>query len=294
MAKARRGTAPTRAQLQGARPEYTLSVEQEKQARRELSHIIMSTMRAQKNGKRRHVCLLSAGARREAAGDLRGGGEWNRRSARGAANGVEPGADTDCLQGIQDTPGVVPVYAAEMQIFPLQPPQARDAGGAQRSGVRRREEGARAGVETGRQRTWGWRSGTEQGRCARRKGQRKCGWMVRHPEDVRKMGTRKGGRREDRKVSWEQKEQAKERPKLEPNVPRDSMEDKHRTLAATGRHVAMHDAYCPIQCTIHGAIHIGTNTTCDTHRKHATLGRYNAMNPSLCPIYSAIQTAVHT
>eukprot|EP00965_Chrysotila_dentata_P043216 1435689-Pleurochrysis_carterae.AAC.1 len=275
MAKAKRGTAPTRAQQQAARPEYTLSVEQEKQARRERSHIVTYMTSAQKGEKGRHACPLYAGARRKAVGDLRGGGEGNRRSAGGAENGVELAADTDGLQGIQDTPGDLPLYAAEMQLFPLQSPQARDAGDTQGPGVRRRKEGARAYVGAKRQRTWGWRSGTEQGRWARRKGQREHGWMVRRPEDAKKMGIMKGGRWEDNKESRERNERANERPKQEPKATMDNMDDSHRIPATAGRHVARHEACCPIHCTIHGAIHIGTNT-CDTHRMHATLGRYIA------------------
>eukprot|EP00965_Chrysotila_dentata_P093539 3090525-Pleurochrysis_carterae.AAC.1 len=151
MAKARRGAAPTRAQQQAARPEYTMDVEQEKQVRRETLQEKINT-EGRKTYIRKNVCLLSAGTRGGAPQDMRGGSGRARWSTRRAAGGAERAANTNGLQGLQDAPGQLPLHAVEVQVFPLQPSRAGGAGGAQGQGTRGGKEGAYASMATGGQR----------------------------------------------------------------------------------------------------------------------------------------------
>eukprot|EP00965_Chrysotila_dentata_P143154 4730084-Pleurochrysis_carterae.AAC.1 len=67
MARARRGTAPTRAQQQAARPEYTLNVEKEKQVRSTQEREKLDGGKADRLNINKDVC--NAGAR--GRGDLR-------------------------------------------------------------------------------------------------------------------------------------------------------------------------------------------------------------------------------
>eukprot|EP00965_Chrysotila_dentata_P129564 4283109-Pleurochrysis_carterae.AAC.1 len=123
MEKARRGTAPSRAQLQAARPEYTLDVEQEKQARSKARHVTLNTRRGLAIENVNDACLLNTGAGRQAARDLRGGSGRNRWSERRTQSGTGRATDADGLQGVQGEPRELPLYAAKVQVFPLQSPQ---------------------------------------------------------------------------------------------------------------------------------------------------------------------------
>eukprot|EP00965_Chrysotila_dentata_P066061 2187020-Pleurochrysis_carterae.AAC.1 len=259
--KARREKAPTRAQQQAARPEYTLDVEQEKQVGSMTPHKVIHRRGVHTVGK--HVRLLHAGAGGVAAQDLRGGGEGSRRSARRTEGGADHGADADGLQGFQDAPGQLPLHASEMQVLPLQPPQTRDKGASQGPRARRRTKGAHAGMAAGWQRTGRRGSGTELGRGTKRQGQWRHGRMVRRLEEDRKAGNRWGKRREDKKT-------------LEV--------DTHRT----------HTAPCSILCAIHGAIRTGIGRACDIHRRHAAPDKHVARTAAHCPIHDAIYGATQT
>eukprot|EP00965_Chrysotila_dentata_P065199 2161015-Pleurochrysis_carterae.AAC.1 len=243
------------------------------------------------------VTPLHAGARRKAARDMRGGGERNRRSERRAESGAERVADADGLQGVQDEPGDLPLYAAEVQIFFLQSPPVRDTDGTQGPGARGGKELAHAGVAARRQRmwkrgTWKWGSGAEQGRGTRREGQGEYGRMVRRIEGGREMETRAGGRREDDMVKWEEEERRKGCLETELKVGVKYAHGTHITSTATSRLDAMNAAHCPIHCAILSAIQTGKNRIHNTPGTRASSDKPAAMYAAHCPIHNAIQSAI--
>eukprot|EP00965_Chrysotila_dentata_P239723 6203271-Pleurochrysis_carterae.AAC.1 len=162
MSRARRENAPTRAQQQAARPEYTISVEKEKQVgKRKIDRTRGSGGRGREET---HVggCLMLAGAGGGGPRGVRRGGERSRRSERCAEDGAERPTDTDDLPRFPPTPRQLQIYSAQMQNFPMQSPEQRHAHRAQGLSLGRGKKGADAGVAAGWQGEQQGRSGTQQ------------------------------------------------------------------------------------------------------------------------------------
>eukprot|EP00965_Chrysotila_dentata_P021442 710310-Pleurochrysis_carterae.AAC.1 len=163
MAKARRETEPTRAQQQAARPEYTLSVEKEKQVRNvENTEGKVEGEREKAPAQEPYVKLCYAGAGGKGALGVRGVGEGSRRSTRTTTSGTGRGQIANGLQGLQTAPRELPFCTTQVQIFPLQPPAERDARQAQGFRIGRGEERTHADVAARGQRKGMVRSGTQR------------------------------------------------------------------------------------------------------------------------------------
>eukprot|EP00965_Chrysotila_dentata_P095778 3166025-Pleurochrysis_carterae.AAC.1 len=121
MAKARRGTEPTRAQQQAARPEYTLNVEKEKQVRN--IENIEGTVegergKAHTHGPNGELCYAGAGGNR--ALGVRSVGEGSGRSTRTTTSGIGRGPIANSLQGLQTASRELSFRTTQVQIFSLQ------------------------------------------------------------------------------------------------------------------------------------------------------------------------------
>eukprot|EP00965_Chrysotila_dentata_P045594 1514724-Pleurochrysis_carterae.AAC.11 len=68
-----------------------------------------------------------AGTRRGSAQGVRRGGERRRRSKRSTASGTERPSYADGLPRFSATPGELPLHKAQVQVLPVQPPEAGDA-----------------------------------------------------------------------------------------------------------------------------------------------------------------------
>eukprot|EP00965_Chrysotila_dentata_P012406 408257-Pleurochrysis_carterae.AAC.2 len=191
--KAKRETAPTRAQQQAARPVYTLEVEREKQVRGEGAQGLVREKGEGRQNDKTNSRMLIAGSGGEGAQGVRGSSEGRRRSTRRTEDGVELPPHTNNLQGLQTTSRELSFRATKMQVLPMQPAEARDANRAKGLCAGGREAGANAGVATRGQRTWERRSGPQWGRGSGRQRQRREGGMVKEGEG--KWVTQKGARR---------------------------------------------------------------------------------------------------
>eukprot|EP00965_Chrysotila_dentata_P097843 3234947-Pleurochrysis_carterae.AAC.2 len=151
MARAKRETAPTRAQLQAAKPEYTLSVEKKKQVRK---GGVDRGKRQRERGEsapltNMQICYACSGG--SGTPEVRGGGQWRRRGENGAARGAERLEDADGLQRFPTSSWELPFLSTQVQLFSVQPPKGRNASFAQGHGTRRRKKGEDAGLAAGRQ-----------------------------------------------------------------------------------------------------------------------------------------------
>eukprot|EP00965_Chrysotila_dentata_P080592 2659422-Pleurochrysis_carterae.AAC.1 len=192
MARARREAAPTRAQRQAARPEYTLDVEMEKQVRIIIASQTQNLRREGAGNAENGACLSHAGTGGKCAQVLRGGGEGSRRSEGRTQGRAQRRQNTDGLQGLQTSFGKLPVHEAKMQILSLQPSQARDASHSQRSRTGGGTEGEDASVAAERQGRRRKGSGIEPGwRMGRKRHRGSRGAWKRPRVDV-KMGNSKG------------------------------------------------------------------------------------------------------
>eukprot|EP00965_Chrysotila_dentata_P180329 5953704-Pleurochrysis_carterae.AAC.1 len=205
LARTKRESAPTRAQQQAARPEYTLSVEKEKQVRSEEIVEAQGTKMLETN-----VLPSNAGARGGGPHGLRGGGQRSWRSEGEAANGAERGQDADGVQGLSPAPRELSVLPTQVQVFPVQSPQERDPHHPKRYGIRGRKERENARVATGRQERPGRRGGTQSWKGKRGQIRWQCEWMVKGSEHNAFIWNGKGevrqgrGRRQDGRIESQQ------------------------------------------------------------------------------------------
>eukprot|EP00965_Chrysotila_dentata_P095779 3166026-Pleurochrysis_carterae.AAC.1 len=169
MAKARRGTEPTRAQQQAARPEYTLNVEKEKQVRNiENTEGTVEGERGKALTQESYEELCYAGAGGKGALGVRSVGEGSRRSTRTTTSGIGRDPIANRLQGLQTASRELPLSKTQVQIFHLQSFVERDACRTQGFRVGGGEEGTHAGVAARGQRRKGMgRSWTQRSRGER-------------------------------------------------------------------------------------------------------------------------------
>eukprot|EP00965_Chrysotila_dentata_P067268 2226158-Pleurochrysis_carterae.AAC.1 len=113
--KAKRGNAPSRAQQQAARPEYTLSVEREKEASNKSTSGLGVSKREEGTARNNATCTLLAGERGGGHQGVRGDGKGKRRSKRSSKGGTECHPDADNLQRLPAPFGELPLHAAEVQ-----------------------------------------------------------------------------------------------------------------------------------------------------------------------------------
>eukprot|EP00965_Chrysotila_dentata_P128108 4236072-Pleurochrysis_carterae.AAC.3 len=281
MARARRETAPTRAQRQATRPEYTLSVEMEKQVRSSLVHSMIDVSRGGKDDVGNVTCLPHAGAGGNGAQDLRGGGEGNRRSKGRTTNGAQRGQNADGLPGFQDPPGKFPVYAAEVQVLSLQPPQTGDARRAQRSSAGRRKKRENAGVAARRQRRRGKGSGIEPERRMGRERQLGSRWEIKRPRVDGKMSDGKGETWRGESAPRDKGRPAKRRRKPMTNVEIKEAGDNDKIHAFTRATQTSRDCDYPIDGAIYCAICNDMMTLGMTRKNGAQAGTRELWTTSL-------------
>eukprot|EP00965_Chrysotila_dentata_P030699 1022222-Pleurochrysis_carterae.AAC.2 len=180
MAKAKRGTAPTLAQQQAARPEYTLNVEKEKQMRNlETREGIVEETGGKAKMPNANEGSCDAGTGGSCDLGVRGAGEGSRGSMVTTPSETGRGSIADSLPGLQAASGELSLCAAQVQVFPLQSLVERDARRAQGLCIGGGEEGTHAGMAAtgqGTRKRGGSRTQWSRGERAQR--QRWQGWMV--------------------------------------------------------------------------------------------------------------------
>eukprot|EP00965_Chrysotila_dentata_P097985 3239902-Pleurochrysis_carterae.AAC.1 len=176
--KAKRESAPSRAQQQAAKPEYTLGVEREKQVRSDWTDSQGRQRRDGGRNSRDDKCTLSAGAGGGGTHGVRGGGERRRRSTRETTSGAGRLQIADHLSRFPPPSGELPLREAEMQVLPVLPPEAGHADQVAGLSTRGGKERAYPGVAAGEQWTREGGSGPQRGRGSRRQRQRREVGMV--------------------------------------------------------------------------------------------------------------------
>eukprot|EP00965_Chrysotila_dentata_P179971 5942090-Pleurochrysis_carterae.AAC.1 len=203
MTRARRENAPTRAQQQASRPEYTISVEKEKQVS---EGIVESTVRLKGTGRRKtndYDLPTVAGTGGSSPCGVRRGGERSRRSERSFEEGAKRHQDANHLPRLPPTPRQLPLYASQVQIFSVQSFEQRHTHRAQGPSPGGGTKGADAGVAAGGQgKQWRRSRAKPNGRGTRGQGRKQRGLAVREgrkggkrPEQDSRTPRRKNGKR---------------------------------------------------------------------------------------------------
>eukprot|EP00965_Chrysotila_dentata_P100298 3313713-Pleurochrysis_carterae.AAC.1 len=120
MSRTRRETAPTRAQQQASRPEYTLSIEKAKQVNHANTCGTVGRMRGEVNESDIRVRTLDSGTRGRGDHGVRGRGERRRRDERSITSRTQRFAVSDNLPRLPAASWELSIYTAQMQIFSMQ------------------------------------------------------------------------------------------------------------------------------------------------------------------------------
>eukprot|EP00965_Chrysotila_dentata_P257616 6212942-Pleurochrysis_carterae.AAC.1 len=196
MSMAKRESAPTRAQQQAARPEYTLKVEREKQVKAEPVGRQTGREKSKRKCTATNVLTLSAGTRGGGARGVRSGGEGRRRRKRSTSSRTERPPHADDLSGLPPQAGELPFHTTEVQVLPMQPFATRHTHQATGLRFRGRKEGTHASLAAGEQRTRGRSGRSQQGRGDRRQAQGRNERLVNGREvepKARQGGPRRSG-----------------------------------------------------------------------------------------------------
>eukprot|EP00965_Chrysotila_dentata_P194813 6176598-Pleurochrysis_carterae.AAC.4 len=124
--------------------------------------------------------MSTAGTGGDGARGMRSGGERRRRRTRSTADGTELPPTANDMPGLPFQLRELPLHAAAVQIFPMQPPEVRHTNQAEGSGTRGRKEGTHPSVAAGGQRTWGRKRRPQWSRGHSRQGREE--WMVNGTE----------------------------------------------------------------------------------------------------------------